>query len=159
MSQKLINLNVNADRVAAIGKSMGELEIQFVDLIALSNDQRRAARKMGPRSEQFCRQTITVLGLNPAVVPSTIGVDVAQANLDTLDQLRPLFQRLYRLSARAADSELALGADAMASALAGYRVLKAVGKAEGLEAVRKELGASVFTGKRGPAVPVEPATT
>ena len=156
MSQKLININVNADRIAAIGKSIGELEGQFGDLVSLSIAQRRSVRKMGPASEQFCRQTITVLGLNPAVVPPTIGVGTAKADLEALDQLRPLLQRLYRLTARAADSELALGADVMASALAGYRVLKAVGKTEGLEAVRKSLGSARFSAKRGSA---EPATT
>ena len=55
--------------------------------------------------------------------------------------MRPRLQRLQRLTERASDSELALGSDVMNVALQGYALLKVVGKNQGLEALRKELGA------------------
>ena len=156
-SQNLITFTVNPELIAALGKTLGDLEGQLSGLVSLSIDARRTAAKMGAKSEYFCRQTLNVLRLNPKVVPPTIDLVDAESDLDALDQLRPVFQRLRRLSERAVDSELALGSDVMTAALAGYRVLKAVGRSEGLESVRRDLGASRFTGKRPPAEPAEPA--
>ena len=156
MPQNLISLTLDNDQIAAIDRTIGELEGQLEGLVSLSLEARRAVSKMGPKSEAFCRQTINALRLYPEVVPPSIGVDEAHGDLDLLDQLRPLFQRVHRLSQRSADSELALGSDAMVTALAGYRVLKAVGRDHGLEALRRELGDRRFA--RNPrAVPEVPA--
>lgn len=140
MSQNLITLSITPDQRALIAKLVGQLEDELKGLIFLTPEVRRAAAKMGAKSEQFCRQTLHVLTNNPHIVPPSIGVADAVADLDMLDQLRPIFLRIHRLSERASDSEVALGSDAMTAALAGYRVLKAVGKVEGLEPLRKELG-------------------
>src|SRR3989442_7816892 len=113
MSQNLITLPVTPELVAAIGNSIGELENQLQGLVALNNDVRRSASKMGAKSEQFCRQTLHALQVYPQLVPPSIDVADANADLEALDQLRPHFQRLHRLSERAADSELALGSDVM----------------------------------------------
>ena len=59
----------------------------------------------------------------------------------TRDLLRPLVQRLQRLSERATDTEFALGSDVMAASLQAYELLKVAGKNQGLESLRKELGA------------------
>ena len=144
MSQKLISITLTNDQIAAIEHAIGELENQLQGLVSLSIDARRAATKMGPKSEAFCRQTINALQNNPHVVPPSIGVEEARSDLDLLDQLRPLFQRVQRLSQRSADTELALGSDVMVAALEGYRVLKAVGRSQGLEMLRRELGGVRF---------------
>jgi hypothetical protein len=158
MTQYLITLSVNDDLIVAVANAIGEVETRFEGLASLSIDERRAASKMGPKSETFCRQTLNALSLHPNVVPSGVGVEKAQANFDTLDRLRPLFQRLHRLSQRCADTEVALGNDIMDSALQGYRVLKAVGRNHGLDGLRRELGGRRFKAVR-PATPEEPAAT
>ena len=145
MSQNLISITLSNDQITAIDHAIGETENLLQGLVSLSIDARRTAAKMGPKSEAFCRQTITALRLYPQVVPPSVGVEEARFDLDMLDQLRPLFQRLHRLSQRAADSELALGSDVMVASLQGYRVLKAVGRSEGLESLRRELGDSRFS--------------
>ena len=96
MSQNLVSLSLTNDQIAAIDHSIGELENQLQGLVSLSIDSRRTAAKMGPKSEAFCRQTINALRLYPQVVPPSVGVDDAHSDLDTLDQLRPLFQRVHR---------------------------------------------------------------
>jgi hypothetical protein len=153
MSQNLITLSINADQRARIVTLVGQLEEEFKGLVFLTPEMRRAASKMGLKSEQFCRQTLHALMNNPHVVPPSIGVGDGAGDLDMLDQLRPIFGGLHQLSERAADSELALGSDAMVAALAGYRVLKAVGKAEGLETLRKELGGRFTKSPRQTAEP------
>ena len=147
MSQNLISITFTPDQLTALDRTIGDLENQLQGLVSLSIDARRSAAKMGPKSEAFCRQTINALQLNPHVVPASIGVDDARSDLETLDQLRPLFQRIHRLSQRSADSELALGSDVMVAALQGYRVLKAVGRSQGLEVLRRELGERRFIPK------------
>jgi len=157
MSHNLISITLTNDQITAIDHAIGELENQLQGLVSLSINARRTAAKMGPKSEAFCRQTINALELYPQVVPPSVGVEDARSDLNMLDQLRPLFQRLHRLSQRSADSELALGSDVMVAALQGYRVLKAVGRSQGLEVLRRELGDSRFSKTPRAAPKVLPA--
>jgi hypothetical protein len=145
MVQNLISLTITPEQFAAIDQAIGALETQLQGFAALSIDARRNTAKMGPKSEAFCRQAVNALKLYPQIIPPSVGLDQAQADLDTLDQLRPLFQRLHRLSRRSADTELALGSDIMAVSLNGYRMLKALGRSQGLESLRRELGEQRFT--------------
>ena len=159
MSQNLVSITLNPDQIAAIDHAIGELENQLQGLVSLSIDARRSASKMGPKSEAFCRQTINALRLYPQAVPASIGVEDAHTGLDTLDQLRPMFQRMHRLSQRSADTELALGSDVMVAALQGYGVLKAVGRNQGLETLRRELGGRRFSKSTRPPAAETPAAT
>ena len=141
MAQNLVDLDYTADALAVIDAALTALEAGFAGLLALTPDQRQMLVKMGDKSEAFCRQALTILSQNPQVVPPSLSLPGAQADLAALDQLRPRLQRLQRLTERASDSELALGSDVMNVALQGYALLKVVGKNQGLEALRKELGA------------------
>jgi len=82
--------HIPVGQIAAIDHTLGELENQLQGLISLDVDARRTGARMGPKSEAFCRQTITALRLYPQVVPPSIGVEAAHSDLDMLDQLRPM---------------------------------------------------------------------
>ena len=110
-------------------------------LISLTPDQRKGLARMGPKSEAFCRQTLTVLTQNPQVIPPSIDLAEAQADLAALERLRPRLARLLRVNERAEDTDDALGSDVMAFALEGYALLKVAGRNQGLEGLRKELSA------------------
>ena len=140
MSQNLVSITLSDARVTAVEQLLADLEIQLSDLIALNVDARRALTRMGEKSETFCRQTIGVLRQNPQIVPPSVNITEAQADLVALDRLRPMVQRLTRLAERASDTEIALGSDVMNVALQGYALLKVAGKNQGLEALRKDLG-------------------
>ncbi len=139
MSQNLITLSLTDDQLAAADQALATLELTFAGFIALDGDERLGLNRMGGKSEQFCRQTLSVLGQNPQIVPASIGLADAQADLATLDRLRPRLQRLLKLTERAQDSETALGSDVMSLALEGYALLKVAGRSQGLEGMRKEL--------------------
>jgi hypothetical protein len=141
MSQNLLSLQFTTEQLAAMDAALSTLESSLAGLIALTADQRRALTKMGPKSEAFCRQTLTVLGQNPQVIPPSVNLAEAQTDLATLDALRPRLARLERLTERANDTEAALGSDVMALALEGYALLKYAGKNQGLEGLRKDLSA------------------
>ncbi len=139
MSQNLISLTLSDDKLAAADQAMSALEEALAGLIALDVDVRRGLMRMGPKSEQFCRQTLGLLAQNRQVVPSSIGLDEALMDLETLDRLRPRLLRLRKLLERADDSDVALGSDVMSLALEGYALLRVAGRSQGLEALRREL--------------------
>lgn len=141
MSQNLATLTLTDAQLQAIDQALADLETQFTDLVALDRDQRRSLARMGVKSEAFCRQALNALALNPQVVPSSIRLADAQADLLSLDRLRPRLQRLQRLAERAGDTEVALGSDVMTVALQGYALLRVAGRNQGLEGLRKSLGA------------------
>jgi hypothetical protein len=148
MSRNLISLTFSNDQLTAIGGAMGVLEDHLSPLIALSLPDRKSALKMGAKSEVFCRQTLLAMRQNPQILPPTIDLGDAEADLLALDQLRPFLRRLQRLFERARDTELALGSDVMATALKGYSQLKLAGNTEGLKALSKELGGRFSKGPR-----------
>ncbi len=141
MSQNLINLTLSDAQLDAVDQALTELETQLVALVAMNSGQRRKLARMGDKSEKFCRQTLNVLSQNPQVVPPSVKLAEALEDLAALDRLRPRMQRLQRLAERGADSEIALGSDIMRCALDGYALLKVAGRNQGLEGLRKELGA------------------
>lgn len=141
MSQNLIDLSFEATKLAELDAALTSAETILSGLIALNTNQRRKLARMGDKSESFARQALNILAQNPQIVPPGLGLAGAQADLVALDQLRPILSRLQRLTERASDSEIALGSDVMSVALQGYALLKVSGKNQGLEGLRKELGA------------------
>lgn len=150
MSQNLLSLQLNTAQLAEVDAALTALETALGGLIALTPDQRRGLVRMGPKSEAFCRQTLTVLGQNPQVIPPSLSLPEAQADLSTIDALRPRLARLQRLTERAEATDEALGSDVMSFALEGYALLKLSGKNQGLEGLRRELSGRFAKGSRAP---------
>jgi len=148
MSQNIACLNLTAADLTDIDAALGVIETRLAGLIALPTNQKISLKKMGPKSEAFCRQALHVLEQNPQIVPPNLGLADALADLNAIEQLRPRMVRLARVSERAFDTNLALGSDVMAAALEGYNLLKRSGKAEGLDSLRKELSARFAKGPR-----------
>jgi len=155
MSQNLASFNLTDAQLTAVDSALTELEAQLAGLIAFPN--KRAYKKMGNKSEAFCRQTLHVLEQNPQIVPANLGLADAVADLNGIEQLRPRLVRLARLSERASDTRFALGSDVMAAALEGYNLLKRSGKSEGLDSLRQELGSRFTRTQRQAQPPPAPA--
>ena len=146
MSQNLVSLSISPEKLAAIAAHLAGLEQELAGLIELSVEERRTLTKMGDKSEVFCRQTLLVLDQNRQIIPPEIGLDEALDDQRALDALRPVFERLRRLTARADDTEMALGSDMLTTALEGYGVARVLGKGAGLDALRETM--SVRLGRR-----------
>jgi hypothetical protein len=157
MSQNLVTLNLTDAQLTAVDAALTELETQLAGLIALPD--KKAYKKMGNKSEAFCRQTLRVLEQNPQIIPPNMNTGVAEAaaDLTAMELLRPRMVRLARLSERASDTDFALGSDVMAVALQGYSLLKLTGHTEGLDTLRKELGSRFTRGPRQAALAEAPA--
>ena len=156
MSQNMISLTLTDAQLQAADAALTQLEAAFTGLIALQGDERIGLNRMGTKSEQFCRQTLNILGLNPQIVPASVKVADAQADLAALDSLRPRLQRLQKLVERAQDSQDALGSDIMSLSLEGYALLKVAGKNQGLEALRKDLSSRFTRSKTAEPAPATP---
>lgn len=141
MTQNLMSLALSADDLEAVDGALAVLEARLTGLVALQREDRRGLIKMGDKSEAFCRQTLTILGQNPQVIPPSFDLAEAQADLLAVDVLRPRLARLQRLTERAEDSEMALGSDVMSASLEGYALLKVSGRNQGLEGLRQGLSA------------------
>jgi hypothetical protein len=150
MSQNLLSIALSDEDIAAINMALGDIESRLIQLVALDNDARRGLTKMGDKSEAFVRQTLMVLEQNPDIVPAAINLSEAQADLRAMDQLRPVAARLQRLSERVSDSRMALGSDAMNTALQGYGLLKLAGRNKGLQALSQALSARFSRNSRNP---------
>lgn len=144
----LVSISISNEQAVAIDGAMTSLEGNLKDLINLTVDARKKATKMGAKSEIFCRQTLLALQQNPQIVPPSVNVADAVADLAVLDLLRPIFRRLEQLLERATDTEFALGNDLMNVALQGYGHLKVAGKTEGLKSLSKSLGERFAKGPR-----------
>jgi hypothetical protein len=122
-----------------IDQLLAQLETKLSGLIGLSTSDRRSLKKMGDKSENFCRQTLLVLARTPAWCRPT-------CRWRTPGKTWPAWRRcgrnvrLGQLLGRAEDTEMALGSDVMAAALEGYALLKVMGKGSGLEALRQGIG-------------------
>jgi hypothetical protein len=150
VSQNLVQTVITEEQLTQARAALDVLESIFPDFIALDVDDRRSVRRMGTKSEQFCRQTLIVGQENPKLIPETIGLDDAIADLDAYDKLFPLHARLTRVMTRWDDTLLALGSDAYDASLGVYLLLKAFGKSMGLDELRKGLGSMFARSRRNP---------
>ena len=153
MSQNIVSLVISDAQIKAATDALTALEGALGGLISLDAEDRRRLTKMGQKSEAFCRQSISVLAQNPQIVPPSLHVADAQADLLALDRLRPVLDRLQKIAERGSDTEIALGSDAMDVAREGYGLLKLSGKNQGLDGLRKELSSRWSRARRPAEVP------
>lgn len=153
MSQNLVSLNLTDEQIAAALAGLQQVEAALPGLIALESGERRGMMLLGPRSEPFARQTLRVLAQNPGIVPPSLNLAEAQADLAVLDRLTPVLELLQKLAARVEDTVAALGSDVMDVALEGYGQIKLSGGAHGLEDLRKELSGRFAKSRRKVAEP------
>ena len=140
MTQNIVSLNLTDDQLTAVDAALTSLETQLGGLIALSVREKRSLRKMGEKSESFCRQAMLLLSQNPELVPANVVAARPVEDLAMLDRLRPRLARLNRLAERASDTDIALGSDVMVASLQVYGQLKLTGASEGLQSLRRDLG-------------------
>ena len=138
MSQNLISLALTAEQLDAVQKALGVLEQNLAGLVELSVDDRSQLLKMGSKSEMFARKAREVLAQSPEILPGTFELAEFAADIDALDQLRPVFARIAGLAGRAEDTEMALGSDIYNAALEGYRFAKLAGKGAALDELRAQ---------------------
>lgn len=157
MTQNFAATHLSSEQWAAVDAAIDQLAAALEPaLVALSLDQRQRVVKMGDGSEAFCRTALDVIVENAELMPRNFDIDEMRRDLASHDALNTRVVRLTRLLEKAHHTDMALGSDAMVAALEGYTFLKAAGKHEGVDALKKLLGRR-FEGN-GRKAEVEPVT-
>ena len=138
MRQNIASLVIDAETLKAIDGTLATLEKQLEDFIELSAEQRRELLKLGPKSEVFCRETLSVMERSPGALPVDFDMDAVREDREALDQVRPILSRLRMLTSRANDTEMALGSDLYKAALEGYRFARAGGSGALLDELKAQ---------------------
>mgnify|MGYP006982688681 CR=1 FL=1 len=149
MRQNIASLVIDAETLKAIDGTLATLEKLLEDFIELSAEQRRELLKLGPKSEVFCRETLSVMERSPGALPVDFDMDAVREDREALDQVRPILSRLRMLTSRANDTEMALGSDLYKAALDGYRFAKATGSGAMLDELRVQ-ASPLFKGNPKP---------
>lgn len=120
-------LTFGAEDLDAVDAALTTLETRLAALVSLRPEVQQGWARMGEVSERFCRQTLAAMAERPQSPSMAFDLSRAQADLAAADALHPRLLRLRRLADRAEDSELALGADVMVTALQAHALLETAG--------------------------------
>ena len=155
MSQNLVAFHPTAEQWAEVDDLLVRLQAALQPvLVAVTPTDKKMMVKMGDGSEAFCRKATDVMEENAALMPRGFDLSEMRRDLVTHDAINARVVKLTRLLEQMRNAEMALGSDVMVSALEGYAVLKAVGKGDGVEALKKLLSKRFATGPREVGVKV-----
>src|SRR3546814_5709396 len=115
MSQNMVSLTISDEQATSAMAGVSQVGAALPGLVSLEPDDRKGLVYMGSKSEVFCRQTIRLLEQNPQIIPPSMDLAGAVADLAALDRLRPIHEQLRQLLSRMDDTITALGSDAMRS--------------------------------------------
>ncbi|WP_374241220.1 hypothetical protein [Zoogloea sp.] len=142
MAQNLISLDLT-DNLPKFDAALDAIE-QVMDIfVSLTPEQVRRLTKIGDKSETFCRQTTAILEQNQQAVPPGFDLEELKRDLAAYDALRPRLLRLQALTAKCADTRVALGSDIQAASYDGYGLLKMFGKADNVAPLQESMRSNV----------------
>ena len=149
MSQNLISATLPDGYWTELDAAIANVQVLLQPLlVAVTPAEKKAWVKMGDGSEAFCRKALDVMEENLALMPRDFDPAEMRRDLGTHDALASRVVKLTRVLEQARNAEMALGSDVMVAALEGYAVLKAVGKGDGVEALKKLLSKRFAVGTR-----------
>ena len=142
MTQNLVSLDLSAD-LPKFDAALDAIE-QVMDIfVSLTPEQMRRLTKIGDKSETFCRQTAAILEQNKQALPPGFDLEELKRDFAAYDALRPRLLRLQALTAKCADTRVALGSDIQAASYDGYGLLKMFGKADNVAPLQESMRSNV----------------
>ena len=148
MSANRISITVTTEQRQGALDGVAAIRAAVPGLIALNPGEGRELYHFVNRNELFGRGVLSALEAHPQIVPPSLDVAGARADLDALDALRPVLAEVARLHAMLEDTVALLGHDVMDVAYDGYQQLKLSGAAHGLEDLRRDLGSQFARARR-----------
>lgn len=117
-------LDLDDDALARVDQALATLEEVLGPLVALSAEERTRRYKMGPQTEAFCRQALTLLELNPDTVAPAMELPKMRARMDRFDRLRAQEAVLARMARLLQDARTRVGMELAEQARNGYKALQ-----------------------------------
>ena len=156
MSVNRITYVITPEQRQAATAGLAQARAALPPMAKLQPGELRELHGFGAKNEVFSRNVLRALQAYPHIVPATLDVPGAQADLDALDALRPLLEAVRLLHAELEDTVALLGHDVMDFAYDGYQQLKLAGSADsGLDDMRRDIAAQ-FNRRRRPVLTPEP---
>ena len=140
MSDNRITLTVATEQRQAALAGIAQAVSAQPGLVSVHPSQSRDLHHFVNQNELFARGVLRTLETHRQIVPPSLDVAGARADLDALDALRPVLEEVQRLQALLEGTVALLGHDVMDFAYEGYRQLKLSGTEHGLETMRRDLG-------------------
>jgi hypothetical protein len=140
VSENRITLVISPEQNQLAAAGVAQTFTALPGLVSVDPSQTRDLYPFVNKNETFGRGVLRTLEAHPQIVPPSLDVAGARADLDALDTLRPLLEAVQRLHSQLEDTVRLLGHDVMDFAYEGYQQLKLSGAAHGLEEMRRELG-------------------
>lgn len=141
MAQNRASMVITEDDERNVIGWIGQIEATLKGLTALEIAERRRLRRMGLSDEAFAREALAFMEQHRQIVPPSLDIAEMRADLDAFDRMRRINAALQRLATMCADTEAALGSDALVAARNSYKLMKVFGPAHGLLDAVKALGA------------------
>lgn len=158
MSDNRISLVITPEQRQSAMAGLVQTKGALPELPLLAPGERRELYPFGAKNEVFSRSIVRALQAHPQIVPATLNVTAAQADLDAIDALRPLLEAVALLHAQLEDTVTLLGHDVVDFAYDGYQLLKLSGDASnGLDELRRDVGKQ-FDRRHRPAANPNPAS-
>ena len=122
------------DVIASIDRILAR--IKFVSLGA---EDRRRLRMMKAQRADYVQVIIRTLQQHPSMVPPGLDLAGAIADLEALERIQRIDDRIQHLATHSRDTRDGLGSDVLAVADVGYKMSKTFGPALGLGDLVKEI--------------------
>ena len=140
MSENRISLVISPEQRQTALAGVAQTSTALPGLVSVDPSELRELHHFVGKNETFARGMCRVLEAHPQILPPTLSVAEAKADIEAVDALRPLLDAVQRLHTQLEHTVALLGHDAMDFAYEGYKQLRMSAAEHGLEEVRRELG-------------------
>ncbi len=156
-----VNVTLSTEQKAELATAIVSIDDALDWLISVSPPSRKRMLKLGPKSEAFVQEAVSVARDYGELLPAGLLLADLERDLVIRQVLLPIQQKLEVLLQRVKDTSTVAGSDLMQASALVYRSLQSHGHTAGLGTVMASLGRR-FEKAGGPAepeVPVVPAPT
>lgn len=156
-----VNLTLSAEQKAEVTAAAAALDDALTWLIAVAPTSRKRMLKLGPKSEAFVQEAVSVARDYDELIPHGLSIADMDRDMEIRQLLLPVQQKLESLLQRVKDTSMVAGSDLMKASTLVYRSLQSHGHTAGLGAVTASLGRRFEKLSKSiePEVPVAPAAT
>ena len=156
-----VNITLTAEQQAEVTAAVAAVDDALTWLISVSPTTRKRLLKLGPKSEAFVQEAMSVARDHGNLLPAGLNTADLERDLAIRQLLLPVQQKLETLLQKVKDTSMVAGSDLMQASALVYRSLQSHGHTAGLGTVTASLGRRFIRqgGTPEPEPTPEPAPT
>jgi hypothetical protein len=142
MTTQNINATLSPSDFAAIKDALASIKAKLPFLVNLTLEERKGTFKAGPDSLSFLENALAAAKGYPAAFPADFSSEPLEIDLELFSVMTEVNTLLASLASAVDDTRVAIGGEAMQTAMQVYDYLKAASRiTPGLKPVADQLGA------------------